>query len=75
MPSNEQPPLTVAVVGATGVVGTTMIQVLEERGLPVGELRPMASRADGRVVTFRGQTIPIVEATPAAFDGIDVALF
>ena len=75
MPSNEQPPLTVAVVGATGVVGTTMIQVLEERGLPVGELRPMASRADGRVVTFRGQTIPIVEATPAAFEGIDVALF
>ena len=43
-------------VGATGAVGTTMIQVLEERGLPVGELRPMASRADGRTVDLRGRT-------------------
>jgi len=75
MPSNEQPPLTVAVVGATGVVGTTMIQVLEERGLPVGELRPMASRSDGRTATFRGRTIGVVEASPEAFVGVDIALF
>ena len=75
MPSNEQTPLTVAVVGATGVVGTTMIQVLEERGLAVGELRPMASRSDGRAITFRGRTIPVVEATAEAFEGVDIALF
>ncbi|HVQ22936.1 MAG TPA: aspartate-semialdehyde dehydrogenase [Candidatus Saccharimonadia bacterium] len=75
MPDHEQPPLTVAVVGATGVVGTTMIQVLEERGLPVGELRPLASRADGRTVAFRGRSIDVAEARPEAFAGVDIALF
>ena len=75
MPSHEQPALTVAVVGATGVVGTTMIRVLEERGLPVDELRPMASRGDGRSVSFQGSPIPVIEATPEAFVGVDIALF
>ena len=75
MPMNETRPLTVAVVGATGVVGTTMIRVLEERELPVGELRPLASRGDGRTVSFRGRTIPVDEATPIAFEGVDLALF
>ncbi len=75
MPSHEQPALTVAVVGATGVVGTTMIKVLEERGLPVGDLRPMASRADGRKVAFRGRSIEVTEAKPEAFAGVDIALF
>ncbi len=75
MPNHEPSPLTVAVVGATGVVGTTMIRVLEERGLPVGELRPMASRGDGRTVTFQGRSLPVVEATPEAFAGVDIALF
>ena len=37
-------PLTVAVVGATGLVGRTMIQILAERDFPVRELRPLASR-------------------------------
>ena len=75
MPNHEQPALTVAVVGATGVVGTTMIKVLEERGLPIGDLRPMASRADGRKVTFRGRSIEVTEARPEAFSGVDIALF
>ena len=69
-------PLTVAVVGATGVVGRTMIQVLDERDFPVGELRLLASgRSAGRTVSSRGRTIEIAEATPDAFDGVDIALF
>jgi aspartate-semialdehyde dehydrogenase len=75
MPSTEQQPLTVAVVGATGVVGTTMIEVIEERGLAVGQLRPMASRSDGRMITYRGRAIPVIEATAQAFEGVDLALF
>jgi aspartate-semialdehyde dehydrogenase len=69
-------PLTVAVVGATGVVGRTMVQVLTERGFPVGELRLLASgRSAGRMVSVAGRAIEVGEAVPAAFDGVDVALF
>jgi len=49
-------PLAVAVVGATGLVGRTMIQILAERDFPVRELRPLASRADGRSVEFGGRS-------------------
>jgi len=75
MPEHQTRPLTVAVVGATGVVGQTMIQVLTERGFPVAELRPLASRADGRQVAFDGTSVAVSEATPQAFDGVDIALF
>jgi aspartate-semialdehyde dehydrogenase len=69
-------PLTVAVVGATGVVGRTMIQVLSEREFPVGELRLLASgRSAGRIVSIDGQSHEVREATPDAFDGVDIALF
>jgi aspartate-semialdehyde dehydrogenase len=69
-------PLTVAVVGATGVVGRTMVAVLVERGFPVGELRLLASgRSAGRTVEVAGRTIEIREAVPEAFDGVDIALF
>lgn len=69
-------PLTVAVVGATGVVGRTMIQVLLEREFPIGELRLMASgRSAGSTVTVGGETHAVVEAVPEAFDGVDIALF
>jgi aspartate-semialdehyde dehydrogenase len=69
-------PLTVAVVGATGVVGRTMVQVLGERGFPVAELRLLASgRSAGRTVEVRGQSIEIQEAAGEVFDGVDIALF
>jgi aspartate-semialdehyde dehydrogenase len=71
----ELRPLTVAVVGATGLVGQTMIQLLVEREFPVGALRPLASRSDGRQVEFAGRREQVLEATPAAFDGVDLALF
>ncbi len=69
-------PLTVAVVGATGVVGRTMIQVLTERAFPIGELRLLASaRSAGRIVDVQGSEHEIREATPDAFEGVDIALF
>jgi aspartate-semialdehyde dehydrogenase len=74
-PNTAQRPLAVAVVGATGLVGQTMIQLLMEREFPVRELRPLASRRDGRTVVYAGRKQPVLEATPDAFDGIDVALF
>jgi len=72
---NRQP-LTVAVVGATGVVGRTMIQILNEREFPVGELRLLASgRSAGRSVFVDGRNLEIGEAVPEAFEGVDIALF
>lgn len=68
-------PLTVAVVGATGLVGRTMLEILAERRFPVGELRPLASRADGRSVDLFGRAWPVAEANADAFDGVDIALF
>jgi aspartate-semialdehyde dehydrogenase len=65
----------VAVVGATGLVGRTMISVLEERNFPVRRLVPLAASAAGRSVTFRGEQISVSEATPDAFHGVDIALF
>ncbi|MFN2462567.1 MAG: aspartate-semialdehyde dehydrogenase [Candidatus Dormibacteria bacterium] len=68
--------LRVGVVGATGVVGRTMLRVLEERGLDISELRPMSSaRSAGTSVAFRGEPHRVVEATSEAFRDLDVALF
>ena len=53
--------MKVAVVGATGLVGTRMIQVLEERHFPVDELIPVASeRSVGKTVVFRGEPVTVV---------------
>ncbi|MFN8622625.1 MAG: aspartate-semialdehyde dehydrogenase [Chloroflexota bacterium] len=68
-------PLTVAVVGATGLVGRTMIAVLEQRGFPVGTLKPLASKAEGRTLAFGGKEWPVEVASPEAFEGVDIALF
>jgi len=69
-------PLSVAVVGATGVVGKTMIQVLIEREFPLAEIRLLASgRSIGRTIDYGGRQLQVGEATAHAFDGIDIALF
>jgi aspartate-semialdehyde dehydrogenase len=74
--SEDHRKLTVAVVGATGVVGRTMIQVLAERHFPVGELRLLASgRSAGSTVSADGRTLTVGEALPDAFEGVDIALF
>jgi aspartate-semialdehyde dehydrogenase len=66
----------IAIVGATGAVGGVLIDVLEERGFPAGEIRPLASgRSAGRRVSIRGRDVEVQEATPEAFEGIDVVFF
>lgn len=68
--------LNVAVVGATGAVGQTMLKVLEERNFPVATLLPLASaRSKGQNLVFRGETTAIEEACPEAFSDIDLAFF
>jgi aspartate-semialdehyde dehydrogenase len=67
--------LTVAVVGATGVVGRTMVDVLLERGFPMAELRLLASRSAGRTARVGDRDVPIQAAVPEAFEGVDIALF
>jgi len=66
----------VAVVGATGAVGGTMVRVLEERGFPVTELRPLASsRSAGRELDYLGKPVFVQTLTEDAFEDIDIALF
>jgi len=67
---------TVAVVGATGVVGGEMIKVLEDRAFPVEALKPLASeRSIGKEVSYRGEDIQVEVLTPESFEGVDIALF
>jgi len=66
----------VAILGATGLVGRTMARVLEERKFPVKSIKLLASaRSAGTRLPFMGEEIPVVEAKPAAFEGVQVALF
>lgn len=67
---------TVAVVGATGAVGRTMISILHERGFPVSSLRLMAStRSAGRVVSTVWGDVEVEDLADADPRGIDIALF
>ncbi|MFW1063345.1 hypothetical protein ACEV96_24305, partial [Vibrio parahaemolyticus] len=53
--------MKVAVVGATGLVGTKMLQVLAERNFPVTEIIPVASeRSVGKEVSFKGKNYTVV---------------
>jgi aspartate-semialdehyde dehydrogenase len=66
-------PLKVAVLGATGAVGTTLVQVLEEHDFPVGSLRLLASeRSEGAEIDFRGDALEVEVAKDGALDGQDV---
>ncbi|MEE1371973.1 MAG: aspartate-semialdehyde dehydrogenase, partial [Parolsenella sp.] len=65
----------VAILGATGAVGTQMLECLAERDFPVGELRLLASaRSAGKVVEWCGREVVIEEARPEAFEGMDIVL-
>ncbi|MGO9482381.1 MAG: aspartate-semialdehyde dehydrogenase [Candidatus Kryptoniota bacterium] len=66
----------VAVVGATGLVGRKMMQVLEEHKFPVKHLTPLASeRSVGKEISFKGEKIKVQKLTPESFKGIEIALF
>ena len=68
--------LSVAVVGATGQVGTVMREILAERAFPIRELRLFATaRSAGTAVEFGGETIIIEDVATADPTGIDIALF
>jgi aspartate-semialdehyde dehydrogenase len=76
MPSPNDRKRTVAVVGATGAVGEVVLDLLAKRSFPVGDLRALASeRSAGTTVKFAGREIPVQEARPEAFDGVDFAFF
>src|SRR5262245_55408083 len=67
---------SVAVVGATGVVGREMLRTLEARHFPAKHVVALASpRSVGAKLPFRGGTIEVRAATPEAFEGVDIALF
>ncbi|MBC7553222.1 MAG: aspartate-semialdehyde dehydrogenase [Taibaiella sp.] len=68
--------MKVAIVGATGLVGSKMLQVLEERNFPVSQLIPVASeRSTGKSVTFKGKDYPVVSVAAAIAMQPAVALF
>jgi aspartate-semialdehyde dehydrogenase len=67
---------SVAIAGATGVVGGTVRRILEERDFPVGELRLLASsRSAGRRLAFRGAELQVQELGHDSFAGADLVFF
>lgn len=67
---------TLAVVGATGAVGTVMLDILSKRENVWGEIRLIASaRSAGKKLICRGEELTVIALTPEAFDGVDVAMF
>ncbi|WP_324014196.1 aspartate-semialdehyde dehydrogenase [Microbacterium sp. JZ37] len=68
--------LSVAVVGATGQVGTVMREILQERDFPIRELRLFASaRSAGRTIDFGGTEVVVEDIATDDLSGIDIALF
>jgi aspartate-semialdehyde dehydrogenase len=67
---------TLAVVGATGAVGTVMLDLLSTREDVYGEIRLVASpRSAGKKLTVRGEQVEVVALAPEVFDGVDIAMF
>src|SRR5919201_299813 len=66
--------LKVAIVGATGAVGTEMLRILEERSFPVDELVGLSSgRSAGRTVQFDGRDVTLKELSVDALRGVDIS--
>ena len=66
----------VALVGATGAVGTQMLKTLEKRNFPVSKLTLLSSaRSAGKKLAFKGEEHIVQEAKPESFEGVDIALF
>jgi aspartate-semialdehyde dehydrogenase len=67
---------SLAVVGATGAVGTVMLDILSTRKDVYGEIRLIASaKSAGKKLKCRGEELTVVALTPEAFEGIDIAMF
>ncbi|GIL16668.1 MAG: aspartate-semialdehyde dehydrogenase [Oligoflexia bacterium] len=68
--------LKVGVVGATGMVGKSFMETLEQRDFPVAELRPFASeKSAGLDIELMGKSYPIQTLTPGCFNGLDLVFF
>lgn len=66
----------VAVLGATGTVGETIISILEERKFPVKKLYPLASsKSAGELISFRNNSVEVLDADKFDFSSVDIALF
>ncbi|MEM9091785.1 MAG: aspartate-semialdehyde dehydrogenase [Cyanobacteria bacterium P01_F01_bin.53] len=65
----------VAIMGATGAVGTELLELLEERNFPVKTLKLLASpRSAGKEITFKGKAIKVEAVSAEAFQGVDIVL-
>lgn len=74
--SSTEKTYNVAILGATGLVGRTMLQVLDERNFPVREIMPLASeRSRGKKIDFRGSTFVTEVPSREIFSKADIALF
>lgn len=68
--------LRIAVVGATGAVGSTMLEIIEERGLPAKEIVPFASeKSAGKLVDHHGQSLTVQPLNEKTIEGFDIAMF
>ena len=67
---------SLAVAGATGAVGRKMLQILEERNFPVGNLKLLASSSSaGKDLLFQGKKVVVQELLQDSFSDVDIALF
>ena len=67
---------SLAVVGATGAVGTVMLDILSKRENVYGEIRLIASvKSAGKKLKCRGEELTVVALSPEVFEGIDIAMF
>ncbi len=65
----------VAIMGATGAVGTELLSILAERAFPISELKLLASkRSAGKTLRFQGEELPVQELTHDSFQGVDLVL-
>lgn len=66
----------VAIVGATGAVGTELLRLIESRQFPVRQLTLLASeRSAGKRLPFRGELLPVQRLSPESFRGVEIAFF
>jgi len=69
-------PFNIAIAGATGAVGETLLSILKERAFPIGELVPLASkRSAGGTVDFGNRSLVVRDLADYDFAGIDIAFF
>lgn len=65
-----------AIVGATGAVGQTILKILEDRKFPIKSLKLLSSaRSAGKTIPFNNENVIVEEASPESFDNVDIALF